>query len=324
MRVVAAAVGIVLILAAWLSVLRTVFTPKEQASLMARWTTRVVGHTMLAIARRLPKPARECFLGYASPLMLLIMAALWLVADVAGFALLAWGLSGIPLGAQALGDFFFLRSADPALAAVAWLSTTLLLTTFAMHLVRVTSAYSRRERLIGRLSAQATHSPDAETVFAEYARGSHDQLGALFGEWSNWLADLQATHLAYPALVYYRSAGEVCWAGAVQIMLDCAALAESCAPGWAPPQTSPLLTVGERCLPRVAARLGIALPPVTASFQGREMYPFSRSLAQIRQAGLPIEVDDEHAQLAFQKLRVRYAPFATAICERLLYEYRDL
>jgi hypothetical protein len=54
------------------------------------------------------------------------------------------------------------------------------------------------------------------------------------------------------------------------------------------------------------------------------MYPFSRSLAKIRTAGLPIEVDDEHAQLAFQKLRIRYAPFANAIGERLLYVHGDV
>jgi hypothetical protein len=324
MHVVAAFAGVLLFLAAWLSALQTTFTPMGQASLMSRETTRAVGCVMLAIARKLPKQRREYFLSYASPLMLFLMAVGWLAGSIAGFTLFAWGVSQVSLNAQAMGSFYSLRSADIVLPAAAWLSGSLLLSAFTAHLVRVTSAYTRRELLVGRLSAQATRAPDAETVFAEYARaGSREHLGTLFAEWSNWLADVQVTHLAYPALVYYRSGGGVCWTNAAQIMLDCAALAEACAPNWAPPETSSLLNIGERCLPRVAARLGIALPPVQVSYQGREMYPFSHSLAKIRTAGLPIEVDDEHAQLAFQKLRIRYAPFTNAICERLLYAYED-
>jgi hypothetical protein len=325
MRVVSTVLGVVLVLATWLSIHRTVFTPRYQASFMGRWTSRAVSGIMLPAARMLPEPARESFLAYAAPLMLFSMGVLWLIAEVAGFCLLAWGVSDVAFNAQGLSGFFSLRSAAAVLAAAAWLSSVLLVATFSVHLVRVTSAYSRRERLIGRLAAQATHAPDAETVFVEYARGgSHDQLGALFEEWSNWLADVEATHLAYPALVYYRSVGEVCWTGAAQIMLDCAALAEACAPGWAPPQTRALLNVGEHCLPRIAARLGINLPPVPVSYQGREMHPFSRTLSQIREAGLPIEPNEDHVQSAFQRLRVRYAPFANAICERLLYEIKDL
>jgi hypothetical protein len=323
MHVGTAFAGALLFLAAWLSILQTVFTPRGQTSVLSRGTTQAVGSVMLAIARKLPETGREYFLGYASPLMLFLLAGVWLVGTIAGFTLFAWGVSQAPLNEQALGDFYSLRPADIGLSAVAWLSTFLLLAAFTVHLVRITSAYSRRERLINRLSVQATR-PSAETVFAEYARGgSRDHLGALFSEWSNWLADVQATHLAYPALVHYRSGGEICWTNAAQIMLDCAALAEACAPNWAPPETRSLLNIGERCLPRIAARLGIELPPVPVSYQGRETYPFSRSLAEIRTAGLSIEVDDEHAQLAFQRLRIRYAPFANAICERLLYEYRD-
>jgi hypothetical protein len=280
--------GVIVGLAVWLSVMHTVFTPREQSSLTARWTAKIAGSAMLATARALPCAVRERFLGYATPLMLFAMAAGWLTVGIAGFALLAYGVSAVPLSTRGLGRFFSLRSADTPLAALSWLYTMLLLTAFAVHLIRLTSAYTRRERLVGRLSATATRSPDAETVFAEYARlGCREPLGELFSEWSDWLADVESTHLAYPSLVYYRSSGDMCWTAAVQIVLDCAALALSCTPDWAPPQTGSLLTAGERCLPRVAARLGIVLPRVPVSYQGREMYPFSSSLAKIRGTGLP-------------------------------------
>jgi hypothetical protein len=315
MRALATVAGFVVVLVVWLSVLRTVFAPQERSSYMARATASVVGAVMLSLARRLREPVREYFLGYATPLMLLAMVTLWLAADLAGFVLIGWGLDGVTASA------FWASGTAP----VAWISLLLLVALFTVHLVRVTSAYCRRESPIGRLSTRATRSLDAESILADYLRsGDRDQFSAFLGGWSNWLADVQASHLAYPALTYYRSAGSMCWTGAVQILLDCAALAEACAPGWAPPEAASLLIISERCLPRLTGRLGIKLPPVSVSYQGREGCPFSRTLTTIRKSGLPIEVDDQRAQREFQRLRVRYAPFTYAICERLLYEYTDL
>jgi hypothetical protein len=326
--------GLVLVLGAWLSVLRTVFTPQERASLMARFTARAVGAVMLCLARWVREPGREYLLCYATPLMLFAAGIVWFVADAVGFALLGRGISHIPVNLGELTCPFVLcepaqRGPGLSVAAGAWLSAALLSTmlmfaAFVVHLARVASAYSRRERLISRLSAQATRTPDAEMMLGEYlAGGGRSNLGSMFGEWASWLADVQSTHLACPALIYSRSPNGVCWTGAAQIMLDCAALAQACAPSWVPPQTGSLLTVGVRCLPRVAARLGMELPAVPVSYQGREGRPFAGTLKKIRAAGLPMEVDDERAQSAFQQLRVQYAPFANAICERLLFEYRD-
>ena len=99
MHVVAVVAGVLLFLSAWLSVLRTVFTRTGHASLMSRATARAVGSVMLAIARRLPGPWRESFLGFASPLMLFLMTVMWLIGSIAGFTLFAWGVSQVPLSA---------------------------------------------------------------------------------------------------------------------------------------------------------------------------------------------------------------------------------
>lgn len=318
--------GCVLILAVWGSAMRTVFTPRESSSSVALWIARLLGTVMLGAGRRLPQAAREAFLGLACPLMLFAEGALWLAVNVAGFALLAWGAAGVPLGSQALADFFALRSRADGLSAIAWLSGGLLLATITVHLFRVTCAYSRRERLVCRLAAQATRSLDAEDVLAGYVGSNGDlgRLGDLFAQWADWMADVQATHLAYPALAHYRSIGDVCWSEAAQIMLDCAALAKACAPGKAPPEAAVLLAAAEHGLPRIAKRLGIELPSVSVSYQGREERSFDRTLAVIRAAGTPIEGYEGGVQQSFQQIRVRYAPFTNAICERLLYMYNDI
>lgn len=318
--------GAALVLVTWLSVFRTVFTPGRKSSAMARLTARTTAAVLLGAARRIPLGGRERLLALCSPVALFAMFVLWLVAELAGFALLAWGIAGVSLGGHALAGFFLLRSAgippprssSAPLAAIAWLSTVLLTAAFVTHLMRVTDAYSRRERLVTRLATQATCPPHAETLLADYLRaGSRDHLGNVFGQWAGWLADTQTTHLGYPVLAYYRSV-DLCWTKAVLIVLDCAALTQACAPEWAPPETVPLLSAGSRCLQGIAAQLGIALPPVPVSYHGRETCPFNGTLSKVREAGLPMEVDEDAAQTAFQRLRVQYAPFANAIIERLL------
>lgn len=322
-----AIIGVLLVLGTWLSVLRTVFSLREQASLLSRGTARAVGTAMLGLARRVPGMARDHLLDYATPLIVVAMALAWLVGNAAGFALLAAGAYRVPVNVRTLACFAALcssaRRSQLPVTAAAWLSTVVIVAACVAYLALVTSAHGRRELIAGRLPADAATGADAETILGLYlAGGGRGHLATVFGEWVSWFTDVQSTHLAYPALAYSRSPSG-CWTHSAQLMLDCAALAEACAPGWAPPQARSLLTVGTRCLPRVAARLGINLPPVVVSYQGRESQPFTRTLNEIRAAGLPVEVSDDLAQSAFQLLRVQYAPFANAICERLLFAYED-
>jgi hypothetical protein len=334
MRTVVAIVGVALVLMSWLSVSRTVFTPRRRSSLVARLTARLTARVVFGTARKLSSfdGVRERLLALCSPVTLFEMAVIWLGASLAGFALLAWGSAGVALSVHGLVGLFLLRPAvdgsgaavsqpaSPAavIAAVAWLSAVLMLAAFVTHLVRVTDAYGRRERPCIRLAAQATCPPDAESLIVDYLRGgSRDHLGMMFGDWAGWLADTQATHLGYPVLAYYRSI-DLCWTKAALIILDCAALTQACAPEWAPPDTVPLLSAGSKSLQGIAAQLGISLPRIPVSYHGREEYPFNGTIGKVRKAGLPMETDEDSAQAEFQRLRVQYAPFANAIVEHLL------
>lgn len=332
MKVFVTILGAVLVLAAWQSVMRTVLVPCYRSSLAARSTTRIVATLVSGVARGLRPAGKEGLLGLVTPVTLFALPTIWLVATLAGFALIAWGSSQVGLGASALASFFLLRQAHGSngsigsvaipLAALAWLSSALVLTAFTTYLIRVTDAYSRRERRVIRLAAQATRPPDAETLIASYLRtGSRDHLGSMLGGWAEWLADVEGTHLGYPPLLHYRPAGELGWVKAAMIVLDCAALTQACAPDWAPPDTSAVLAAGCQCLQGIAANLGIELPPVPASHHGRETSPFDGTIAKVRDAGLPLELSEDQAQASFQRIRVQYAPFANAIAERLFCDF---
>lgn len=319
-RAALAIIGAALVLTLWLSVLRTVFVPRERTTLAARSVLRLVSAICLATARHSRAAVRQRVLDQCTPVALFLLAVVWFALMALGAALLAWGAFGVAFSARGLSDFFLLRTAGAGLAALTWLSGAFMFAAFITYLVSVTSAYSRRERFVAQFAAEAEQSRDADMILADFLRTvSRDRLDSTFAEWASWLADVQTTHLAFPVLCYYRPAAQLCWAKAALIALDSAAIVQACAPEWAPPNTFPLLTVGGHCLQRISEQLGIRMPPVTASHQGREEWPFADSARLAAKAGLPMERNTDEASAAFQRLRVTYAPYASAIGLHLLY-----
>lgn len=324
LQITVAALGAVLVLVTWTSVIRTIFTPRQHSSLVARWTVRLTAAVIRAPARLVHNGHRERILDYCAPASLLVMLLVWLASASAGFAMLRWGTEGSSVSGDLVAGFFQPGAGGAVLVAVAVLSTGLMFTTFSMHLMRVLSAYGRREHPVARLAAQATDTPDAEVVLAEYLRtGSRDHLDTMFAEWSAWLADLQTTHLSYPAMPYLRPHGTLCWAKAAMIVLDCAAITEATAPSWAPPNARPLLNIGSYCLPRLAMQLGENESRSPVSYHGREMRPFGDTFRLAIKAGLPPERNEDAAEMAFLNIRINYAPYVIAIAERLLFHDVD-
>jgi hypothetical protein len=260
---------------------------------------------------------RERFLDMCAPLTLFLTLAGWLLAQAAAFGVMAWGWYGVPISTLPVP-----RRGSAPLVLVGGVLTALLLCVWAVHLGRFCAAFSRRERLVARLVDQAVEPPDAEAVLADYLRtGSRDGLNGMFAEWAGWFADLRCTHVAYPALIFARPASVLCWIRAAMIVLDAAALTQAAAPGWAPPHTRPLVAGGIRCLQHLTARVGVALPRVAVSLQGREECGFTDTLLLALGAGLPAERDERQTWSAFQDLRIRYAPHATALAAHLLYPH---
>lgn len=311
-----AALGAVLVLVTWLTVIRTVYAPGQRSTLAARCTVLLVGSVTFRIGRLLRDCARERLLELCAPVSLLLMGAVWVGASTAGFALLAEGIDGsffgllFPAGAAA---------GDRVLALAALVSCGLVLASFGAHVARVVAAGERRDHPLVRLGARVTETANAEFMLVDYLRtGSRDRLDSQFARWSAWLADLDASHQSYPALPYLRSGGSLSWADAALVVLDCAAIVQAIAPGWAPPNTGPLLAVGRCSLPRLAGQLGQQRSRSPVSFHGREARDFGATFQTVVEAGLPSERDRASAERTFLDIRIAYAPYAVSIVECLM------
>ncbi|ONI82951.1 hypothetical protein ALI144C_18035 [Actinosynnema sp. ALI-1.44] len=321
MSVLAALGGVLVLVVVWASVLRTVLIPRQTSSRMARWTARMAAAVGMAIARRLPRRACESVMDFCAPVSLLLMMIGWLLGLGLGFALLALA-AGVAFDADAMIRFFEFKLAGTAgvLAVFAAVSVTVVIAVFLAHVVRFVDAYSRRERFVNRLAAQASRIPDGDRVLAEYLRsGSRDNLDSHFAEWADWLADVHGSHICYPGLVYHRPSGDLWWPHAAMIVMDAAALVDAVAPKWAPPHTRALLDSGTACLQQLAERIGVVVPELTVSLHGREECSFGDTVELATTAGLPAERDPYQAWAAFQDTRVRYAPYAVMIGTRLMW-----
>jgi hypothetical protein len=318
--------GVVLLVLTWLSVLRTVFTPRQRSGRLMRLAVRAVGGGGAALARWLPRGGRERVLDLCGPLALMLVGSGWVTATFLGAALLSPALAGVPPTPHEVVRFMVLRDGSGAvlLAVAGWLAVLQVLLVFTLHLSQIVAAYSRRERMVAELCTHSTKPSEAEFLLAEHLRfGSREHLDDLFRQWTAWLADIRATHTGYPALTRFRPASELCWLDAAVLVLDAAALTHAVAPAWAPHSARSVLDAGSRCLPALARQLGIDLPRPAVSLQGREERGFEHSVRVAVLAGLPEQRGYGEAWAHFQDWRTRYAPQAAAMRLRLQYAHGE-
>jgi hypothetical protein len=309
--------GIAVVVLVWLSVVRTTLVARPSSSRMARWTVRMCAVVATAVARRMPARARAWVMDFCAPVSLFVMVVGWLAGLAVGFGLLLVALGEPRQDASSFG--FAMNGAAVALVIAATTSAVLVAAAFAAHLVHVMDAYRRREGMVARSATQVQRVADADALLATYLRsGSRESLDGYFAQWADWLADVRLSHDSYPGLVYCRPTGLLSWSMAAVVVLDAAALVEAAAPKWAPLHTRVLLDVGSGCLQRVARQIGIQLPRMTVSLQEREEREFGDTMQFVADSGLPVEQDIDCAWLDFQRIRVRYAPYAVLIGSRLL------
>lgn len=315
--------GVVVVVAGWLSVLRTVFTPRRTSTRIARGSVRAVAAVVFPIARLLPVRRREHVLDTCTPVSVFLMAWVWIGLQVVGFALLAVATGAAAPRLTDIVHFFVLEGVGAAggLVLPAWVSCVMVVSVFMVHLLRLTDSYRRRELLVTGLMATAETPLDAEVLLADYLRtGSREQLDGVFAQWSAWLADIRATHVSYPSLFFYRPASQFVWLRAAVVVLDAAALVQAVAPHWAPPHTKALLHTGTCCVHESAIKLGLHVPKSVVSLHGREEHAFTDTVRVAVSAGLPPERTGQDAWWAFQAARTRYAPHISAISARLMYD----
>ena len=336
-RWVAAALGLLLVLTGWQSVIGTLIVPRPVGS----WLTRMVDRLVLAVYRAVTGPVssyerRDRILATQAAAIVVTQLAAWLAIFLAGFTLALWPSPGrsITLAlADAGSSIFTLGFAEPpgtTPAVIVFVAAATGMVVVALeigYLPTLYSSFNRRETEVALLVSRAGLPSWGPELLARtyYALGSGvstiDTLPDLYRTWERWAADVAESHTTYLPLVRFRSPQPYSsWVISLLAVLDSAALILSLSPEQAPTVPARLcLRSGFGCLNRVARAMGIDVPEEADPNAGITLTyeEFLEAVARMHAVGFPMSREPADAWQDFAGWRVNYETAAYQIAAAL-------
>jgi len=332
-RVVAAVVGGLLVLAAMSSLTVTLIVSRPGNSRLTRWVDELVDW---AYERVVPRAAdyevRDRLRATQAATVLLAQLAMWLIVAYVGYALLLW-----PFAARGVASAFvdsgsslftlgFAVPAGTAPAVIVFLAAATGLLILALQIAYLPTLYAefnRRETAVALLNERAGMPSWGPELLARthYALGTGvstlDTMPDLYAQWESWAADVAESHTTYPVLVRFRSPGALSsWVTALLAVLDSAALFLALSPQAAPVVPARLcLRGGFRCFNRIARTMGFDIPEEPDPDAGTSVTyaEFLDAVGRMREVGFPIERDPAEAWPDFVGWRINYERAAYAV-----------
>jgi hypothetical protein len=317
------AVGAVLVAGAVADAVNTLVTTRLQVGRW--WPTEVFYRSAWPVWRRLGRlrdeRRREMVLSLAAPTSILGLLVAWGATEIAGWALVWWGLRegfGVPLATP--GDalyfsgvtFFSIGFGDivpvlPAARVLTLFEAASGLSTLALvigYLPALYGAYSEREAQLLMLDdLTGERIMPTSLIEAHVPDGGLDRLYRFFDDWERWCARTLETHTSYPMLALFRSQhlGQS-WVTGLGVVLDAATLAVACIPGAEAREPMFLYRRGNRLLHHVIDRLHVR--SVEAPAVDRSL--FRIAYGRLADRGIALrDFDDAFALL--EELRGSYA-----------------
>ncbi|MEZ2391483.1 hypothetical protein AB6813_18415 [bacterium RCC_150] len=326
------AVGLVVLLMTWMSVIGTLIVPRPLHSSLSRVTAVATMKVFRGITRPLASyEVRDRILAWQAPMSLFLRLVLWVVLFDLSFTLLLLPFvdGNLWLALSEAGSAMFtLGYAAPSnggntlLVYVAAYTGLMVIALQVGYLPTLYAAFNRREAEVTLLVSRAgspSWGPEllVRTRYGMAAQTSTSELSELYRTWERWAADVAESHSTYLTLVWFRSpAPHSNWLNSPLSVMDAAALQLSLSPGSAPSTRARLvIRMGFTCLNQVAR--GIRIPvdedpdpdsPIDVTFED-----FQAAVELLRAVDYPVEVTPEQAWPHFRGWRVNYEKVAYAL-----------
>jgi hypothetical protein len=330
--------GIVIILAILLDAFETIVLPRrvQRSFRLTAWFYRNTWVPWARVAQHIHKPSRrESFLGYFGPLSLIFLLAFWAIGLIFGFACVQYGLgehlqlaneritfgkliyhSGETFFTLGYGDITPNNAAARALAVMEAGMGFAFLGVVIGYIPVVYSSFSTREIEISLLDARAG-SPPSATEFLGRLGCCPDQsvLDGIFRDWERWSAELLASHISYPVLVFFRSQhSNQSWLGALTVMMDVTSLVITGVDGIHNEQAKLTFAMARHAAVDLTQVINARYNPHAPSrLDGPDLRQMRKELAQ---RGVTMN-DAEDAEAKLAELRSLYEPYVYSLSRRL-------
>ncbi|HEV2413619.1 MAG TPA: potassium channel family protein [Candidatus Dormibacteraeota bacterium] len=274
----------------------------------------------------------EARLAAFGPIAVLTLFLLWALALVTGYGLVIDGLadqfrpalvnfpesfyvSATTLVPLSYGDFVP-QDGAARLVIIIESATGVVVAALAITLLfELYNSFRTREEAVVALDALAGAPPSAVQLLETAADPSMD--GALketFDEWRKWAAMVLESHLAYPALVYFRSSHDnEAWINSFGAVMDAASLVMSSTDNPARGAAKLMFTVGNHLVEDLSWVFRLQVEP-NAIIERSE---YNAAIARLKAAGYAAHDGDE-AWDKFSRYRAKYASAVNLMATYLL------
>ncbi|MFJ8579881.1 hypothetical protein [Micromonospora sp. NPDC093277] len=328
MRWISGLAGLAVLVITLGSVLRNLVVPRGLGSALVRSLWRLTRWLLRHAAAPLRGyEARDRFLAWLAPIVLIAMLWSWLIGLLAGYGLLMHAFSGLswPDSFREAGSSLFTlgfasnaRSQLNALDFVAAASGPVVIALQIAYLPTLYGAYNRRELEVTLLESRVSQPAWGPELLARQALvGTVDELQGLYEDWERLAADVGETHTNYPVLLAFRSPRPYrSWVVALIAVMDAAAMHISLSPTAATvPAARLMLRSGFTALRDIARVVGIPFDPdprpdgpLRLTFE-----EYAEAVAHVQRAGFALERSVEESWPQFRGWRVNYEDIGHAL-----------
>jgi hypothetical protein len=273
-----------------------------------------------------PASARDGYLSFFGPLVLIFLILVWAAGMMLGFALILYGvrategfwsafyLSGSTFFTLGLGDVTPATSASRAVVLIEAGTGLGFLAMVISYLPIFYQSFSRREIAISLLDARAGSPP---TAIELVRRNSPAVASETLVQWEKWTAELLESHLSYPILAFFRSQHDrQSWLAALTVVLDTSALVMTGLDGMPPGQARFTFAIARHAL--VDLTQLFYGEPITPSPDRLDHTAFEELCLSLRALGLEFSLPPEEAEERLRDLRAAYEPFAFSLSKRFV------
>lgn len=323
--------GVLIVLSAAMSLVRTLIVPRALRSRLARVALAAVRLPLQGVADLLRTyELRDRVLAYAAPVSILATLVVWLGAFLLGYALLLEATSALGFVAAVreagssmltLGFASSDRGRLTALDFCAAVTGPIAIGTLVGYLPALYGAYARRETEVTLLSARAGYPAWGPEILARHAQVDLlDELNDLYRGWERWCADIAESHTSYPALVHFRSPqAHRNWLVGLLAVMDSAALHLALNPSGIQRPGRLMVRAGFVCLRSIADVEQITYDadpspdaPISLSYED-----YLTGIARLAERGYPMERSPREAWPDFRGWRINYEAMAYAMAWRI-------
>jgi hypothetical protein len=331
-RILGVLVGVALIGATSLSVMRQLVIPRARLGPIGRTVDLIVDKGFQVATRRVKSyEERDGILAAQAATYLLVQLGVWLAGYLVGFALLIWpatdhiGVAFREAGSSmfTLGFIAPVGNGTTALDVAAAAFGLTVVAAQIGYLPTLYSAFNRRETdvtLLGSRAGSPPWGPEllARTKYGIY--GDRDDLPSFYAAWERWAADLAESHSNYPVLMRFRSPQpQSSWLIGLLAVMDSAALLLSLTPSRDRLEPRLCLRMGFVALQQMGAAVGLAVdtdPDPDGELQ-LTYEEFEAGVQRLVDVGFETERSIEEAWPHFRGWRVNYEATAYALAYRL-------